>query len=276
MVNFLPKVLNINFQQTTFWNIILFSQETGFDISYKLSPIGTICMKCQILFSGKIRKVSSRYVVCCLIAQRVLNINFQQTTFWIIFLFFPDTRFDISCKLTPMSNSVFWFKSNIIFCYCGSYLWRYLFSVAVGGFHTPTPETDNCPSWISGRERMTVENISWSISMKEHYPLWTWQKRQSAASNLHVTGGSIASRKQASVKCMLVRQKLFADPGFSFVLCAVQLGKLIRHPARYMCMFSLLWVTFILRGYVQHVFLTISDPSYDAVGKEAYPKLQDN
>ena len=29
------------------------------------------------------------------------------------------------------------------------------------------PETHNCPSWISGRERMTVENISWSISTKE-------------------------------------------------------------------------------------------------------------
>ena len=32
------------------------------------------------------------------------------------------------------------------------------------------PETDNCPSWISGRERMNVENISWSISTKE----WCW------------------------------------------------------------------------------------------------------
>ena len=30
-----------------------------------------------------------------------------------------------------------------------------------------SPETDNCPSWISGRERMTEENISWSISTKE-------------------------------------------------------------------------------------------------------------
>ena len=30
-----------------------------------------------------------------------------------------------------------------------------------------SPETDNCPSWISGRERMTVENISRSISTKE-------------------------------------------------------------------------------------------------------------
>ena len=26
--------------------------------------------------------------------------------------------------------------------------------------HTLSPETDNCPSWISGRERMTIENIS--------------------------------------------------------------------------------------------------------------------
>ena len=33
--------------------------------------------------------------------------------------------------------------------------------------HTLSPETDNCPSWISGRERMTVENISWSTSTKE-------------------------------------------------------------------------------------------------------------
>ena len=33
--------------------------------------------------------------------------------------------------------------------------------------HILSPETDNCPSWISGRERVTVENISWSISMKE-------------------------------------------------------------------------------------------------------------
>ena len=33
--------------------------------------------------------------------------------------------------------------------------------------HILSPETDNCPSWISGRERMTEENISWSISTKE-------------------------------------------------------------------------------------------------------------
>ena len=33
--------------------------------------------------------------------------------------------------------------------------------------HALSPETDNCPSWISGKERMTIVNISWSISTKE-------------------------------------------------------------------------------------------------------------
>ena len=33
--------------------------------------------------------------------------------------------------------------------------------------HILSPGTDNCSSWISGRERMTVENTSWSISTKE-------------------------------------------------------------------------------------------------------------
>ena len=28
--------------------------------------------------------------------------------------------------------------------------------------HILLPETDNCPSWINGRKRTTVENISWS------------------------------------------------------------------------------------------------------------------
>ena len=33
--------------------------------------------------------------------------------------------------------------------------------------HILSPETDNCPFWSSRRERMNIENISWSISMKE-------------------------------------------------------------------------------------------------------------
>ena len=37
----------------------------------------------------------------------------------------------------------------------------------ISSVHILSPETDNCPSWISGGERMSVENISWSISTKE-------------------------------------------------------------------------------------------------------------
>ena len=33
-----------------------FSQKTGLDTSCKLSPMETICMKCQILFSGRSKK----------------------------------------------------------------------------------------------------------------------------------------------------------------------------------------------------------------------------
>ena len=33
-----------------------FSQKTGFDITCKLSPMETICMQCQNLFSGKNKK----------------------------------------------------------------------------------------------------------------------------------------------------------------------------------------------------------------------------
>ena len=44
--------------------------------------------------------------------------------------------------------------------------------------HILLSETDDCPSWISGRERMTVENISWSIFMKEYCrPRRGWNPR---------------------------------------------------------------------------------------------------
>ena len=33
--------------------------------------------------------------------------------------------------------------------------------------HILSPETDNCPFWVSWRERMMAENTSWSISTKE-------------------------------------------------------------------------------------------------------------
>ena len=54
----MKKCINLyhsgHFQQTTIWCYFsYFSQKTGFDISCKLSPKETICMKCQILLSGK-------------------------------------------------------------------------------------------------------------------------------------------------------------------------------------------------------------------------------
>ena len=45
-------------------DIFLFSQKTGFDISCKLSPLETICMKSQILFSRKNKKKIFQYTVC--------------------------------------------------------------------------------------------------------------------------------------------------------------------------------------------------------------------
>ena len=40
-----------------------FSQKTGSDILCKLSPLETICMKCQNLFSGKNKKKYHQFVV---------------------------------------------------------------------------------------------------------------------------------------------------------------------------------------------------------------------
>ena len=48
-----PLSLSGLIQQTTnWWYYSNFSQKRGFDISCKWSPLETICIKCQILFSG--------------------------------------------------------------------------------------------------------------------------------------------------------------------------------------------------------------------------------
>ena len=39
-----------------YWWYMYFFQKTGFDISYKLIPVETSCLKCQILFSRKKKK----------------------------------------------------------------------------------------------------------------------------------------------------------------------------------------------------------------------------
>ena len=50
---FLPLPLSGLIQMTNWWYLFYFSQKTGSDISCKLSPLETICMKCQNLFSGE-------------------------------------------------------------------------------------------------------------------------------------------------------------------------------------------------------------------------------
>ena len=50
-------ILGNNFSRRQFEHFFLFFLENRFDISCKLSPMETICMKSQILFSGKIKKI---------------------------------------------------------------------------------------------------------------------------------------------------------------------------------------------------------------------------
>ena len=52
-----------------------FSQKTGFDISCKLSPLETICMNCQSLFSGKNKKKKYFKMSSADILPRVQRIN---------------------------------------------------------------------------------------------------------------------------------------------------------------------------------------------------------
>ena len=59
----------------------LFFPETDFDISCKLSPMETICMKCQILVSGKNKKNIN--LLFAELAQRVVKvINDKWMTDW--------------------------------------------------------------------------------------------------------------------------------------------------------------------------------------------------
>ena len=49
-------MLGKHFSRQHFEILSNFLQKKGFDISCKLSPMETICMKCQSLFSGKSKK----------------------------------------------------------------------------------------------------------------------------------------------------------------------------------------------------------------------------
>ena len=63
--------------------LLLFHRKKGFDISCKLSPLGTICMKCQSLISGENKKNITKcrllkiYPTC-----RALSFTLQACSIW--------------------------------------------------------------------------------------------------------------------------------------------------------------------------------------------------
>ena len=63
-------------QMINWWYFSYFYQKTGLHISGRLSPMEIICIKCQNLFLGKIRKLF-QIVVCWIILPRVLSVRWQ-------------------------------------------------------------------------------------------------------------------------------------------------------------------------------------------------------
>ena len=69
------KIFNRRHSEIIF---LFFSKQTGFDITCKLSPMETVCMKCQILFSRKnknkktIIKVSSAELAHRVVEVRII------------------------------------------------------------------------------------------------------------------------------------------------------------------------------------------------------------
>ena len=59
-------------QQAIFFSSSYFSQKTGFEISYKLSPLWTICMKCQIFFFFLVKNSKCGLLI---ILPSVLSVN---------------------------------------------------------------------------------------------------------------------------------------------------------------------------------------------------------
>ena len=95
-----PSILGKNFSRWLFWNIFFFifyfSQKTDFELSCKLSPMEEVCMKCQILFSGKkktyinlssaelVQRVIKVKITCvfksfCVISVRLLDFSLTYT-----------------------------------------------------------------------------------------------------------------------------------------------------------------------------------------------------
>ena len=112
----------------------------------------------NICFRGEIRKISAFFrwkkrFICCYVDPNCLS-----SSFWLIDLRWAFMAQSTHCGLVePVRLPDHTFPGHDYLS--GKPLFVHIF----------LPGTDNsyCPSWISGRERMTNENISWSISMKE-------------------------------------------------------------------------------------------------------------
>ena len=57
--------------------IFFFFQKIGFDISCKLPPKETICMKCQSIFSGEKKEKNTISLSSAEFAQRVIEVKYQ-------------------------------------------------------------------------------------------------------------------------------------------------------------------------------------------------------
>ena len=64
-----------------------------------------------------------------------------------------------------------------------------------------SPETNNCPSpsWICRRDRMTIENISWIISMKECCRTWQTRNLLITSQDVHPTEPQRTSVNKSSL-----------------------------------------------------------------------------
>ena len=69
------NTLGKNFNRRHFKIFFLFFQKIGFHTSCKFSPLETICMKCQSLFSGENNKKNNISLSSAEFAQREIKVN---------------------------------------------------------------------------------------------------------------------------------------------------------------------------------------------------------
>ena len=93
----------------------------------------------------------------------ILKILFQeskrfQNGTWLLLCWCFTTLRHFSCRFR---------RGQLTYPHCSWVFWASLIDSFI-----PVLLANNCPAWISGRERMTVEIISWPISTKECCQLW--------------------------------------------------------------------------------------------------------